>query len=237
MHIPDGFIAPQVYGPAYGVAGVLWTVGLRRLPRLLDPAAIPRLAVATAAAFALMMVTFPLPGGTTVHVTAVGMVAVLFGVWHGFLALSLVFLLQALMFGDGGITALPINALAMGLVGSLAAVGVYRAVRRLHHATALFLAGWVGAVMPAVVVALVLGAQPHLAHDSAGNPLFFPFGWDVTLPAVIVPHLVVGIADGVLVLLAWRALARTDKRADGRTDGRTDQRTDQQTHGRAGDTP
>ena len=49
MHIPDGFIAPVVYGPAYGVAGLLWAVGLRRLRKLLDPAAIPRLAVATAA--------------------------------------------------------------------------------------------------------------------------------------------------------------------------------------------
>ena len=208
MHIPDGFIAPQVYGPAYGVAGLLWTVGLRRLPRLLDPAALPRLAVATAAAFALMMVTFPLPGGTTVHVTAVGMVAVLFGVWQGFLALSLVFLLQALLFGDGGVTALPINALAMGLAGSLAAVGGYRLVRRLHRPTALFLAGWLGAVVPAVLVALVLGAQPLVAHDDAGTPLFFPFGWDVTVPAVVIPHLLVGIADGVLVLLAWRALGR-----------------------------
>jgi cobalt/nickel transport system permease protein len=208
MHIPDGFIAPQVFGPAYGLAGVLWAVGLRRLRRLLDPEAIPRLAVATAAAFALMMITVPLPGGTTVHVTAVGMVAVLFGVWNGFLALSLVFLLQALLFGDGGITALPINALAMGLVGSLAAVGVYRLLRRTHHPTALFLAGWTGAVVPAVIVALVLGAQPLIASTPDGRPLFFPFGWQVTLPAVVLPHLLVGIADGVLVLLAWRTLGR-----------------------------
>ncbi len=206
MHIPDGFIAPVVYGPAYGVAGVLWTVGLRRLQRMIDPATLPRLAVATAAAFALMLVTVPLPGGTTVHVSGVGMIAVLFGVWQGFLALSLVFLLQALMFGDGGVTALPVNALAMGLCGSLAAVAVFRLLRRFQNTAALFCAGWFGTVVPAVVVALVLGAQPHLASTTDGRPLFFPFSWDVTLPAVIIPHLLVGVADGVLAVMAWRML-------------------------------
>lgn len=205
MHIPDGFIAPQVYGPAYGAAGVLWAVGLRRLRRRLDPAAVPRLAVATAAAFALMMVSLPLPGGTTVHVSGVGMVAVLFGVWQAFLALSLVYLLQAFMFGAGGVTALPVNALAMGLGGSLAAVGALRVLGR--GRVGLFLAGWFGTVVPAVIVAFVLGLQPLVARAADGTPLFFPFGWAVTLPAVVIPHLAVGVADGVLAVLAWRILA------------------------------
>ena len=207
MHIPDGFLAPQVYGPAYGVAGVLWTVGLRRLRRTLDPAAVPRLAVATAAAFALMLITVPLPGGTTVHVTGVGMVAVLFGVWQSFLALSLVYVMQAVMFGDGGVTAVPVMALALGLGGSAAAVGAYAVLRRWPTA-ALFAAGWMGTVVPAVLVAGVLGLQPHVARGADGQPLFFPFGWDVTLPAVIIPHLAVGVADGVLTVLAWRILGR-----------------------------
>ncbi len=209
MHIPDGFLGPQTYGPAYGVAGVLWAVGLRRLRRTLDPAVVPRLAVATATAFALMMITLPLPGGTTVHVTGVGMIAVLFGVWQSFLALSLVYLMQAIMLGDGGVTALPVMALAVGLAGSASAVGMRRVFGR-WPTPALFLAGWAGTVVPAVIVALVLGAQPLLAHGADGSPLFFPFGWTVTVPAVVVPHLLVGIADGVLTVLAWRALAREE---------------------------
>ncbi len=205
MHVPDGFLAPQVYGPAYGLAGILWTVGLRRLRRLLDPAAVPRLAVATAAAFALMLVAIPLPGGTTVHVLGVGMMAALFGAWQAFLALSLVLLLQALMFGDGGVTALPVSALTMGLGGGLSAVGVLRLLGR--RPAGLFLAGWAGTVVPAVIMALVLGLQPLVARAADGSPLFFPFGWSVTLPAVVIPHLAVGVADGVLTVLAWRILA------------------------------
>jgi cobalt/nickel transport system permease protein len=141
------------------------------------------------------------------------MVAVLFGVWNAFLALSLVFLMQALMFGDGGVTALPVMALAAGLGGSFAAVAVHGALRRWQGTAARFLAGWVGTVVPAVIVAVVLGAQPHLAAADDGSPLFFPFGWKVTLPAVIIPHLAVGVADGVLAVLAWRILGPREDRA------------------------
>jgi cobalt/nickel transport system permease protein len=207
VHIPDGFLAPQVYGPAYGIAGVLWAAGLRRLRRTLDPAAVPRLAVATATAFVLMLITVPLPGGTTVHVTGIGMLAVLFGVWQTFLALSLVYLMQAVMFGDGGVTAVPVMALALGLGGGAAAVAVHRALRP-WRTVALFAAGWTGTVVAAVLVALVLGLQPLVAHGPDGTPLFFPFGWDVTLPAVVIPHLLIGIADGVLTVIAWRILNR-----------------------------
>lgn len=207
MHVPDGFLGPQTYLPAYGVAGVMWATGLRRLRARLDAATLPRLAVVTAAAFVLMMITVPLPGGTTVHVAGIGMLAVLFGVWNAFLSLSLVLLMQALLFGDGGVTSLPVNALAMGLVGSLAAVGAYGLLRRWSRDAALFAAGWAGTVAAALVVAGVLGLQPLLSRAPDGSPLFFPFGWRTTLPAVVLPHLAVGVADGALALLAGRYLA------------------------------
>ena len=121
MHIPDGFIAPQVYLPAYGVAAGLWTYGLRRLRAVLREETIPRLAVLTAFCFVVTMVMLPLPGGTSVHATGIALLALLFGVWTAFVAFSIVLLLQALLFGAGGVTALAVNALAMGMVGSLVA--------------------------------------------------------------------------------------------------------------------
>jgi cobalt/nickel transport system permease protein len=210
VHIPDGFIAPQVTVPAYGVAGVLWATGIDRLRRTLEPEAVPRLAVATAVAYALMLVAIPLPGGTTAHITGVGMMAALFGAWQTFLSLSLVFLIQALMLGDGGITALPVNALCVGLGGGLAARGVLALVP--WRVPAVFLAGWIGAVVPAVLVALVLGWQPRLAHTADGQPLYFPFGWAMTVPAIVLPHLLVGVADGMLAVMVWRVLGRKERR-------------------------
>jgi cobalt/nickel transport system permease protein len=208
MHIPDGFIAPQVYLPAYALAGVAWAIAARHLRRSLDERTLPMLAVVTALAFVLSTVAVPLPFGTTVHATGIGLMAVLFGPWIAFLALSLVLLLQALMFGAGGVTSLPINALAMGLAGSACAWLVWRALRTQRPGIALFLAGATGVLVASALVALVLGLQPAIAHREDGTPLFFPYGLAITLPAVLLPNLVLAAGEGVLTLLAYRFLTR-----------------------------
>ncbi len=208
MHIPDGFISPQTYLPAYAAASALWTYAARRVKRDLDADTLPFLAAYTALSFVLMMVALPLPGGSTVHAAGIGLLAVSFGGWMAFLAISLVLAMQALLFGDGGITALPINALAMGFAGSFAAVAAWKLLGRFNESVALFLAGWLSIALPALLMALALGVQPLLAHDAQGAPLFFPFGLNVTLPAIVLPHLLVGLAEGVLTVLGYRYLTR-----------------------------
>jgi len=204
MHIPDGFIAPQMYVPAYGVAAGLWGVGLRRVRRSLDEETIPKLAVLTAFSFVSMMVMIPLPGGTSVHMTGVALLAILFGVWTSFISVSLVLLLQAILFGAGGVTSLPINALAVGLAGSAVAVATYRALRQVHRPTALVAAGWLSVNVSAFLMALALGLQPAIARGADGQPLFFPFGVSITIPAVMLPHALIGVGEGILTLLMCR---------------------------------
>lgn len=208
MHIPDGFIAPKVYLPAYAVAAVLWIAAIRRVHRRLAEETIPQLAVMTAVAFVLMMVAIPLPGGTSVHASGIGMLAVVFGGWTAFLAISLVLLLQAVVFGEGGVTALPLNALAMGIVGSWTAVAAYRSLRRLNEWAGLFIAGYCAVNAAAVLLAVVLGIQPAIAHRPDGTPLFFPFSLRTTLPAVVIPHLLVGVGEGLLTVMAYRLMRR-----------------------------
>lgn len=217
MHIPDGFIAPQVYVPAYAATAGLWAIGLHRLKSRLREETIPQLAVMTALAFVLMMVAIPWPGGTSIHASGVAVLAVCFGPWTAFVATSLVLLMQALVFGAGGVTALPVNALAMGLAGGLTAGGVHRVLARWNRSAALVAAGWFSVVVPAAIVAVALGVQPLIARAEDGTPLFFPFGLGTTLPAVIVPHLVVGVGEGVLTLLVvrWFDRRRTPAPASG----------------------
>lgn len=208
MHIPDGFISPQTYLPAYAVCAGLWWVALRRVRARLDADTLPFLATLTALSFVLMAIALPLPGGTTAHAAGIALLAVNFGVWTAFVAVSLVLAMQALLFGAGGITALPVNALAMGLAGALAAWLAWQGLRRVHARTALFLAGWLSVVLPALLAALVLGAQPLLAQDAQGRPLFFPFGFAVTLPAVLIPHALLGVGEGLLTALGHHYLTR-----------------------------
>jgi len=208
VHIPDGFISPKVYLPLYVVAAGAWVWGLRRLRRTLDEKALPWLAVMSALSFVLMLVALPLPGGSSVHASGICLLALLFGVWAAFLSVSLVLLIQALLFGIGGITALPLNALAMGLAGGAAAVAIYKLLRRLNEFAAILLAAWFSVMVPALLVALVLGIQPAIAHSADGTPLFFPFGLTVTLPALLLPHALLGAGEAVLTILVWRLVGR-----------------------------
>lgn len=212
MHIPDGFLSPQTYLPAYALAAGLWPLAARRLRRTLDADTLPWLAAATALAFVLMMLALPLPGGSTVHAAGIALLAVNFGVWTAFIAVSLVLAMQALLFGAGGVTALAVNALAMGFLGSIAAWVAWRGLRIVNESLALFLAGWVSVVVPALVIAIILGIQPLIAHDAAGRPLFFPFGLSITLPAVMLPHILVGLGEGLLTWLGTTTLKRLQAR-------------------------
>jgi cobalt/nickel transport system permease protein len=204
MHIPDGFLSPQTYLPAYALAAGAWAWAAKGLREKLDETTVPRLAMLTALAYGLGLVMVPIPGGTSGHALGVAILALIFGVRSAFMAYSLVLLLQSLLLGAGGITALAVNALAMGLAGAAAAVAARRLLARFGDALSVAVAAWLSVVIPGILVALVLGIQPLVAHRADGTPLFFPFGLAVTLPAVLLPHMVIGVGEAVLTLLVWR---------------------------------
>jgi cobalt/nickel transport system permease protein len=210
MHIPDGFLSPQTYLPAYAVAAGAWTWAARGLRNNLDETTVPRLAMITALAYGLGLVMVPIPGGTSGHALGVAMLALIFGVRPAFVAYSMVLLLQSLLFGAGGITALAVNALAMGLVGAATAVAARHLLRRFGDTLSVGVAAWLSVVVSGILVALALGSQPLIAHKADGTPRFFPFGPGITLPAVVLPHIVIGIGEAVLTVLVWR-YARTRK--------------------------
>ncbi len=204
MHIPDGFIAPQVFLPSWGLAAAAWGFSLRRAGNLLETRTIPRLSVLTAAAFVLSLVTIPLPGGSSVHLIFTGLLTVLFGARLAFLSLSLVFAMQAFLLGDGGVTALPVNILCIAGAGTLTASLALRWLRPAPERIRMFVVGWLAVVLPSALVGFVLGIQPSIAHDAAGTPQYFPFGLSVALPALILPHLALGVGEGMLTILGVR---------------------------------
>ncbi|ABI57375.1 energy-coupling factor ABC transporter permease [Alkalilimnicola ehrlichii MLHE-1] len=204
MHIPDGLLAPQTYLPAFALAAPLWLHATRKLRGTLDETLLPRLAVFTALAFLLSSLMVPLPGGTSTHAVGVALMALVLGPWTAFLAYTLVLVVQALLVGAGGITALAANALLMGFVGAWTAVILHRWLHPLHGDAATGVAVWVSVVLSATLMATLLGVQPLIAQDETGSPLYFPFGLTVTLPAVVLPHMLLAIGEAVLTLLILR---------------------------------
>ena len=110
MHIPDGYLSPSTCAVLYGGAVPFWWAAFARVKRLLTTRLVPLLAVASAFCFVIMMFNIPLPGGTTGHAVGVGAATVVLGPWAAMLSLSIALLMQAVFFGDGGITTLGANS-------------------------------------------------------------------------------------------------------------------------------
>ncbi|MDQ2732172.1 MAG: energy-coupling factor ABC transporter permease, partial [Armatimonadota bacterium] len=128
MHIPDGYLSPSTCAVMYAASAPFWAAALQRVNRLLTTRLVPLISVFAAFSFVIMMFNLPLPGGTTGHAVGMGIATVVLGPWASILAISVALLIQAIFFGDGGITAYGANCFNMAIVGSLVSYVVYRAI-------------------------------------------------------------------------------------------------------------
>lgn len=202
MHIPDGYLSPSTCAVLYGAAVPFWYAAFARVKRLLHTRLVPLLAVASAFCFVIMMFNLPLPGGTTGHAVGVGAATVVLGPWASMLSLSIALLIQALFFGDGGITTLGANCFNMTIVGSLVAHLVYRvvagrtALTSSRRVVAGALAGYAAINASALFAACELGIQPLFFQDASGAPLYAPYSLHVAIPAIMIGHLTfAGLAE------------------------------------------
>lgn len=217
MHIPDGYLGPATYLAAYGAMVPLWRAAAARLKNTLDLRRIPLLALGAAFTFLVMMFNIPIPGGTTGHAVGSVLVAVLLGPWAAVSAVSVSLLVQALLFGDGGITTYGANCLVMAVVMPFTGWWSYRLLSGRVPATsrrrafAAAAGGYVGANAAALTAAVLFGIQPALARDGAGRALYCPFPLSVSVPAMALAHLLFfGFVEAAVTGLAVAALARTE---------------------------
>ncbi|MCE1180623.1 MAG: energy-coupling factor ABC transporter permease [Micrococcales bacterium] len=202
MHVPDGFLdAPTSVGTAVVAAGAV-ALALRGARRELDDAAAPLAGLVAVFVFAGQMLNFPVGAGTSGHLIGAALAAILVGPWTATLCLSVVLLVQALLFADGGLTALGTNITLMAVVAVWAAWFVFRGVSGLLRrsrsglAPAAFLAGLASVPVAAGVFVLlfVLGGQ---APVSVSAVLTAMLGW----------HTVIGIGEGLITALVVSAVA------------------------------
>ncbi|HEY8093208.1 MAG TPA: energy-coupling factor ABC transporter permease, partial [Acidimicrobiales bacterium] len=129
MHVPDGFLdAPTSLGTA-AVAALGVGLALRGARRELDDRTAPLAGLVAAFVFATQMLNFPVGAGTSGHLLGGALAAVLVGPWTATLSLSVVLLVQGLLFADGGLTALGTNITLMALVGVWSGWLVFRAAQ------------------------------------------------------------------------------------------------------------
>jgi cobalt/nickel transport system permease protein len=205
MHIPDGYLSPSTCATCYALAAGGWYSSLKRIRRVLFTRAIPLISVFSAFCFVLMMFNLPLPGGTTGHAVGVTAATIVLGPWGAILATSIALAIQALFFGDGGITTLGANCLNMAIVGAFVAHFAYRLVsassglNSRRRVVAAAIAGYLSINASAFVAAVEFGIQPMLFHDAIGTPLYAPYPLQIAIPAMMIGHLTLaGLAEAVI---------------------------------------
>src|SRR5690349_2368011 len=128
MHIPDGYLSPATAGAMYLAVTPFWAVAVTRVRRIIGGRTVPLLAIFSAFTFAIMMFNVPVPGGTTAHGVGGTLTAIVLGPWAAVISTSVALIVQALFFGDGGITAIGANCLNMGVMLPIVGYGVYRVI-------------------------------------------------------------------------------------------------------------
>ena len=203
MHIPDNYLSPESCAVLAVAAAPVVGLSITKVKAQLkeNKELAPMLGIAASLSFLLMMFNVPIPGGTTAHAVGGVLLSILIGPYAASLALTVALLLQALLFGDGGILALGANIFNMAIAMPFVGYAVYHFFRKQNHETAGVLVGsYVGINVAAFLTAIELGIQPIIATQG-GEPLYNPYGLAVTIPAMMVTHLT--IAGAVEVFFTY----------------------------------
>jgi cobalt/nickel transport system permease protein len=217
MHIPDGYLGPATYGTLYAVTVPFWAVASWRLNKTLKAKQAPFLAIGAAFSFVIMMFNIPIIGGTTGHATGATLIAILLGPWAALISVSVALIIQAVLFGDGGITAIGANCFNMAVAGVFSGYAVYRLIA--GHAGVLSRRRWIaGAVaayvslnVSALLTAVQFGVQPLLERSADGQPLYSPFPLAIAVPAMAIEHLLVfGFIEAAVTALVIKYFQKND---------------------------
>lgn len=190
MHIPDGFLTANTCGAAWliSIAGVSFC--LRRATLLLKEKAIPLMGVVSAFVFAAQMLNFPILYGTSGHLLGGVLTVVLLGPYAASVVITIVLIIQCLIFQDGGLTTLGANILNMAFLGTIGGYFIYRLIRKIVRGAKGIMIGAAVASWCSVVIAA--GACAMELAVSRTSP------FKVVFPAMIFVHTFIGIGEAVI---------------------------------------
>jgi cobalt/nickel transport system permease protein len=201
MHIPDGFLDTKtiVATTVLSVAGLSRAV--RNVSREISSRKVPLMGLVAAFVFVAQMLNFPVIGGTSGHILGAVLASVLVGMNAGIVIISLILLVQAFLFADGGIFSLGANIFNMALAGSIVGTVFYRVIRwmipdRMGIFIGVILAAWCSTVVAAIC------CTGELAWSGTVT-------WNAAFPVMTGIHMLIGIGEAVISVLVVAAVLNT----------------------------
>ena len=217
MHIPDGYLGPETCGFFYAVMLPIWMISSNIAKRTLKTKQVPILAIGAAFSFVIMMFNVPIPGGSTGHAVGGVLVAILLGPWLACIAITVALVIQALLFGDGGITTIGANCFNMAFALVFAGYYTYKLISfkapldSRRRIIAAGIAAYAGINIAALLTAIEFGLQPLLHHTATGQAVYCPYGLNIAVPAMLGEHLLIfGWVEAVITALVIKYLQKQE---------------------------
>ena len=216
MHIPDGYLGPQTYLVLDVAIIPIWVVAAKKVKRTLKTKQIPLMALGAAFAFVIMMFNVPVVGGSTGHAVGGTLIAIILGPWAACISISIALVIQALVFGDGGITAIGANCINMAVILPFIGYYLYRLIAgdspsMSRRVISSGVAAYVAIVAASICAGFEFGIQPYLAHTASGQALYAPYKLGVAVPAMALEHLLFfGPVEAFVTMGVVGALAKSD---------------------------
>jgi cobalt/nickel transport system permease protein len=200
MHIPDGLVTNNA-----GIAILMWIVSIAFLAWSWKKAKVTYsrsitslLAISSAFVFAAQMINFPIVFGTSGHLVGGTFLAMLLGPYAAILSMTIVLLMQALIFADGGIIAFGMNVFNMAIIGGLSFFLIKMFTRNFNSrrlSTSVFAASWLSVMLGALVCSLEVAPA-------------FVGGATVTIPSMLFFHAIIGLGEGAITMVLIASLQR-----------------------------
>ncbi|HEX6074487.1 MAG TPA: energy-coupling factor ABC transporter permease [Micromonosporaceae bacterium] len=203
LHIQNGIVNAPISLAYLGIAGVGFAIAIRQARHQLDERLAPMAGLVAAYVFAVQMLNFPVLPGVSGHLLGAALAALLVGPWVGALAVSIVLVVQALLFADGGVTAIGLNVANMALLSTAVAYGLIVVLLRLLPATR---SGLAVTAFTAGLLSTVAAAFGFVLQYALGGVTQMPWEW--VAGAMGGTHLLIGIGEGGITAVTVVAVAR-----------------------------
>ena len=201
MHIPDGFIDLPTSLAFTAVSTAAVGVALKQAKNELSEKTAPLAGLTAVFIFAVQMLNFPVAAGTSGHLLGGALAAVLVGPWVATLALTIVLLLQALLFADGGLTALGLNVFNISILAVWIAYFIFITLKKILPNSKTFL------IVSSAIAALIsvpASAFGFWVQYAIGGNATFPL--ETVLTAMISTHILIGVGEAIITVLTISAI-------------------------------
>jgi len=203
MHIPDGFLSPAICATMYAISIAFLAQSWRKARTTYSRSLTPLLAISSAFVFVAQMINFPIAYGTSGHLVGGTFLSILLGPYAAILSMTIVLMMQALFFADGGILTFGANVFNMAVIGGLSFFLVKlltkNSKRNSWIFSTVFIASWLSVILGALACGLQIGSSP--VFSDAG-------GIAVTVPAMLFWHTLIGLGEASITTTLLSQLNR-----------------------------